>query len=489
MFRKVIVRGRKEAARHWPIIALLALFGMIYGATLNAYGMFLWDESEYASIARSALEGHGFAIGDTPNALRPPILPLAGAAGMLLTGERFDDTPLREVACFFALLALLCVYGFASAAVDRTTGLAAAALLGISPFFWIFVPHFLSEIPFLAFFAAAVWLFYLGAYRDERFFVWSWVSWALALLTRYTAALFLPVIVSFIPLVLWLGGPDTRRRIMSRTFLLSPLAGFLVLTPWLIREYATFGNPLAGLLQASHQLQDYLPGISMPWHSYLLWLPAMLSPAITVLCVAGVIWALWRRDSFVLHNALVAVVIVIWFSCYRYKEERMVSSALPFVAVIAAIALRKATAGLRPLARGVTIGVVLAAFFVLSLRATRPILERSFTLGYPSFLDAMAYLRLEASPGAVVLGANVPQIHWYSGLRAVNIPEESELPQALRHSEWVVITNFERVQKPYVIRLPGRVTEWAPDSAARFEDRKYVTLVIRSDLLLRSLAD
>lgn len=488
MFRRVIVRTRELVARHWSIIALLALFGIIYGASLNSYGMFLWDESEYASIARSVLQGHGFAIVDTPNALRPPILPLAGAVSMLLTGDQFDDASLRKVAYVFALLALLCVYGFATAAVDRTAGLVAAALLGISPFFWIFVPHFLCEIPFLAFFAAAVWLFYLGAYRDKRFFVWSWICWALSLLTRYTAALFLPVIVSFIPMALWLGGPDTRRRFMSRTFLFSPLAGFLVLAPWLIREYATFGNPLVGVIQSSHQLQDYLPGVSMPWHSYLDWLPVMLSPAITFLSVACVIWALWKRDSFVLYNALAAVVILVWFSCYRYKEQRMVSSALPFMAVIAAIALWKATANLRPLLRGAALGVALTALFVLNLRVTRPVLEHMLTLGYPSFLDAMAYLRLQASPGAVALGANVPQIHWYSGLRAVNFPAEDELPQALRHSEWVVITNFEPVQKPYVLRLPDRVTQWTPESAVRFEDREFVTVVIRSDLLLRSFA-
>jgi 4-amino-4-deoxy-L-arabinose transferase-like glycosyltransferase len=484
-----MIRLRPVVIREWPIVGLLALFGILYSITVNSYGMFMWDEAEYASIGRSVLRGQGFAIAGKPNSLRPPLLPLAGAASMLLYGEQLDDSVLRVTNCVFALLGLLCVYGFAAVAFDRSTGLVAAALLGISPFFWTFVPFFLSEIPFLAFFAAAVWFFYFGAYLHQRFFLWSWICWALAFLTRYTASLFLPVIVLFVPMAWWMGGPDTRRRLSSRAFFLSPLAGLLLLLPWLIREYVTFGNPLAGVKEASRQLQVYLPSVSMPWHFYLRRMPGMLSIPIAVLFIAGVIWTIWKRDRFGLHTILTAAVILAWFSCYRYKEERMVSSALPFMAVIAAVALRKATASLRPLARGVALGAVLAGFFVVNLRATRPVFKQAHTLGYPSFLDAMAFLRSHASPGATVLGANFPQIHWYSDLRAMNIPEEKDLREALRHSEWVVITNFEPVQKAYVLGLVDLIAGAPSDSGAEFRDTQFVTIVVRSDRLLRALGE
>jgi 4-amino-4-deoxy-L-arabinose transferase-like glycosyltransferase len=195
---------------------------------------------------------------------------------MFLFGERSGDSVLRGTACGFALLALLCVYGFGAAAYDRTTGLVAAALLGIAPLFWVLVPYFLSEIPFLAFFTAAVWCFYFGIYLDQRFFLCSWVCWALALLTRYTASLFLPVIFLFILIAVWRGGPEARSRLRSRVFFWSPLAALALLAPWFIREYVTFGNPLVGLRQASHQLQDYLPGLSMPWNYYLRRMPGLV---------------------------------------------------------------------------------------------------------------------------------------------------------------------------------------------------------------------
>ena len=268
-----MIPTRRLFLGHWPILVLLVLFEILYSFSLNSYGMFLWDEAEYASIGRSVLQGQGFGISGVPNGLRPPILPLAGAASMLLFREQPVDSILRRTASGFALLALLCVYAFAAAAFDRTTGLVAAVLLGIAPFFWIFVPYFMCEIPFLAFFAAAVWFFYFGTYLHPRFFLWSWIFWALAFLTRYTSLLFLPVIVLLVAIAWWRGGPDTRRRLWSRAFFLSPLAGMLLVVPWLIREYATFGSPLAGIKMASHQLQDYLPNLSVPWNYYLRELP------------------------------------------------------------------------------------------------------------------------------------------------------------------------------------------------------------------------
>jgi len=406
-----LARVRFAITHHGPILLLLALFGALYSTTLTAYGMFQWDEAEYASIARSVARGQGFAISGIPNDKRPPLLPLAGAASMLLTGEEFDDFVLRAVSCCLALLALLCTYAFLSMVFDRTTGLIAATFLGIFPFFWTFVPYFMAEIPFMAFFAAAVWFFYLGLHRDQRLFVFSWISCALAILTRYTAVLFLPIVTLFVLLVFWKGGPETRKRLGSRAFFLGPLAGLALLLPWLIRQSLTFGTPLAGLDWASRQLQVYVPAVSMPWSFYVRHIPAMQSPGIAVLCAAGVIWGLWNRDRFTLHNFLAASVIYAWFSCYRYKEDRLVSSALPFMAAIAAVPLRAATANLRPRVRYLALGTVLAGCFVLNYRATRPIFRQNVTLGYPSFLDAMAQLRFEAASSDVVLGANYPQIN------------------------------------------------------------------------------
>jgi 4-amino-4-deoxy-L-arabinose transferase-like glycosyltransferase len=471
---------------HWPILLLLALFAAVYSASLTAYGMLRWDEAEYASIGRSVLHGEGFSISAKPNPLRPPLLPLAGAAAMLVTGE--NDTALRMTGCALALLTVLSVYAAVAAASDRVVAVVAAALLGMSPFFWTFIPFFMCEIPFMAFFSLAVWLFYLGAHRHERFFVWSWICWALAFLTRYTAWLFVPVIAAGLPLALWLGGKHARSRIMTRAFWFAPAAGALVLLPWIVRQSITFHDPLAGIRVGSQQLQLYYPEQSPPWHYYLDRMPTMFSMAAIILVLVGLIWGLRARDSFVLHNVLAAAIVIACFSCYRYKEDRLVSSALPFLAAIAAVGLARLAALLRTRLQYAAIALVLVGIFARNFTKVQPVFDMVVTNGYPSFLDAMAYLREQAKPGALVLGANYPQIFWYSGLSTDDFPEEDELLSALHRTSWVVITDFERGQKPYVSRLAERIEKQRPRDARRFWDRQYATIVLPAGVLLELLA-
>ncbi|HLK21080.1 MAG TPA: glycosyltransferase family 39 protein [Bryobacteraceae bacterium] len=469
------------------MISLLLLFGILYSLAIDSYGMFMWDEAEYASIGRSVLQGQGFSIAGEPNSLRPPFLPLAGAAAMWIFGGDSDDIILRGTEGVLALLALLCVYAFGAAHFDRTTGWVAAFLLGITPFFWTRVPMFLCEIPFLAFFAAAVWLFYSGLYLDQRYFLWSWIACALAFLTRHTAVLFFPILVLFVAIAWWQGGAEVRARILSRSFFLSPLAGVLVFLPWLAREQLAFGDPLAGLKKSAHQLQDYMPGVAMPWDFYIRRLPFLLSAEIALFVFVAIGWSLWKRHRFTLHNLLAAAFIVTWFSFYRYKEDRIVSSALPFLTMIAAAGLVKLTANLRPAVRGLVLGGLLAGSFALNFRVTRHVFENENTLGYPVFLDAMTFLREHATSGATVLGANFPQIFWYTGLHAINIPGERELPEALRKSQWMVISNFEPVQKPYVFPMLKLIPASPSNDSAVFSDKRCVTAVIRSEKMLQAL--
>jgi hypothetical protein len=103
----------------------------------------------------------------------------------------------------------------------------------------------------------------------------------------------------------------------------------------------------------------------------------------------------------------------------------------------------------------------------------------------------MYFLRTQASPGALVIGANFPQIHWYSGLRATGFPsDEKGLQEALRHSEWVIITNFEPDQPSYARGLTNYFARWEPTSetALLFHDSRNFTVVVRSDVMLQAIA-
>jgi 4-amino-4-deoxy-L-arabinose transferase-like glycosyltransferase len=469
---------------HWPIALLLLASGLAYGQTLGAYGMLMWDEAEYASLARSVVRGDGYTIAGEPQVLRPPILPLAGAASLWAAG-RVDDRVLKRATVAMALLALAIVYAGAARAYDPATGLVASALMASTPWFWTSTANFLSEIPLLAFFGGAVFCWTFGLYRSPRYFYLSWLCIGLAFLTRYTALLFGPLAVGLTAAALATRDRAVQGRVLSRDFALAPLLGVVVVAPWFARQAVVFGDPLVGLRQAATQLQVYLPGVSMPWYQYLVGLPAILSPPTTVFLVVGIAWTASRADRFGAQCVIVVVFVVTWFSCYRYKEPRLITAMLPAAAVLAAVGLTRGLPGGRAVRAGGA-AVVLAGTVAFNGVAAHRVFDRTVTLGYPSFLQAMVFVRDHSSPAALLVGPNRPQIFWYADRTVVDFPAEAAaLPALLERADWVVITNFERGQKSYVSDLARKIprSDFQDQSAVLFQDGRYMTLVVRADRL------
>jgi len=472
--------------RHWGIVALLIIAGAVYASTRDVYGMLMWDEAEYASLARALVRGTGYSVAGAPEALRPPLLPLA-AATVLWSYGGANDAAIRSAAIGLALLALASLYAAVARVYDLSTGLAASALLASMPWFWTATPHLLSEILFLTLFAAALFAWSCGLTRDARWFPASWLCLGGAFLVRYTALLFGPLALLLLLVELRHDGAAVWRRVRSPACALAPLLGALVVAPWLVRQTLLFGDPLVGVRQASTQLQVYQPNISMPWWQYLVGLPVMLSWPTLGLAVAGAWWALRRDDRFALHCVVVAAGVLIWFSAYRYKEPRLISSLLPAAAVLAALGVTRGLFGRAP---GAAVAVLTGAIAVSNFGATRPTFAYDRTLGYPSFLDAMAFVRQHSSAEALVVGPNPPQISWYADRKCIDFPEQPALAALLARADWVVITNFERGQKAYVPQLAQRIPAAAFDdgSAARFGDDRFATLVVRAARLREALA-
>ncbi len=473
--------------RHWAVGPLLVAAGVIYARTQSAYGMLMWDEAQYSSLARSLVRGDGYTIAGAPEHLRPPLLPLAGAASLWLTG-RADDGAVHGATVACALLALVVVYAAAARVYDRLTGLAALVLLGSAPWFWESTANFLSEIPLLALFATAVFCWSCGLYRDARWFHASWACAGLALLTRYTTLLFAPLAALLTLVALATGDTEVRRRLVSGHSLLAPLLALVLVAPWLAHQALTNGDPLVGFREASSQLQVYMPGISMPWWRYLTGLPAMLSWPTTGLLLVGALWALRRGDRFAIQCLVTIVFVLFWFSWYRYKEPRLVSAMLPAAALVAAVGLTRGVISRPP--REAVAGLALAVV-LFNWGATQAHFDSVRTLGYPSFLEAMTFLREQTPSDARIVGPNPPQIVWYADRSVVDFPPRSELAERLAHADWVVVTNFERGQPPYVGEVAARLPDAAfqAGDAVRFADARYWTLVVRADVLRALLPD
>lgn len=464
-------------------LVVLAVFGALYAQTLGAYGMLMWDEAEYAVLGRSLASGDGYVINGHPEQLRPPVLPLGVAASIWLAGQA-DDRVAKRASVGFALCGLAILYVFGARLRSHGTGLAAAVLLGTMPWFWTATANVLSELPFLVFFTAGVCGLYAGWYLRPVYLYVGWLGFALAMLTRYTAVLYGPVLVAVLAAAWWSGDRDVRARVLSRHTVLAPLVALAVLAPWFVRQALVFGDPLVGLWRAATQLQVYMPGVEMPWHFYLGALVRMVSVPTLVLAGVGVVLTLRMRDRRGLHAFLIVLGFVLWFSCYRYKEDRMVSAALPFVAVLAGAAVdRIGTACGRW--RTVVVMLLLVGIAVFNSFGVRYYFNHAVTLGYPTFTQAMQDLRERSDPAAVVVGTSYPQIAWYAERRVVDFPDETQLAEVLEHADWVVITNFERGQPDYVQALLRRLTkqDFRSGVAVLRTDRRFATVLVRADVL------
>jgi 4-amino-4-deoxy-L-arabinose transferase-like glycosyltransferase len=105
------------------------------------------DAEGYWELARHLTRGEDFAIYDPPRYVeRMPGFPFVLAAGMRLVGER--PLLLRLLLAVNGTIACWLVYRLASELTDRTTGVIAAGLAGVSPIFVGFSVLFLSETLF-----------------------------------------------------------------------------------------------------------------------------------------------------------------------------------------------------------------------------------------------------------------------------------------------------------------------------------------------------
>ncbi len=439
---------------HASFLLLIVAAGLAYGLTLDSHGMFIWDEAEYASIARGLSDGEGFSIEGEPNSLRPPVLPLTGAIAMAIGGSDSDVT-LKWGVWFWSMLAICAVYFFGTLTWDREVGLWSAAALTLAPAFWQHSTFFLSETPYSLFFFTAVMCLLLGFYRNPRYFLGTWVSWGLAVLTRYTAVLFGPVTV-VIMIGMWFTDRDTLvRAFRSRWFWLAPLAAVVVAAPWLVRQQLVFGDALVGFKIASGQLQRYLPEISMPWHYYVSRIPESITFPAAALALVGLIQSARKRVTAAGACLLVILFLFGWFSAYRYKEVRLITSVLPFLAIMTGLGMNQLWTGFqdRPKAAWIP-GVIAAALLAISFPGRDNSIKSSVALGYPVFKDAMQWVRSTTPENTRIMSASGPQTWWYSERIRIDIPgDPNKLLGHVQKVDLVVINNFERSQPQYITRL------------------------------------
>ena len=474
--------------KNGPILLLLLVFGGLYASTLGSYGMFMWDEAEYATLARSLVRGEGYSISLMPNLLRPPMLPLSSAMSMYLSG-RIDDVTAKIPVLIYSLLALYSLYWCVAKEYGPAEGLIGAGSLAMFPLFWASTAQLLTEIPFMFFYTGAALFFYFGIYRNSLFFYPGWIFFALSVLTRYTGLLSLPTIAIFLLILACLKDWERIRSLLSQECLLGALSAIVLTLPWFIREYQVFGDPFIGIKHAAVQVPATLYG-HRPWYYYGVALPWMMSWILAALSLPGLAYAIVKKDRLGLLAIVASLVVLVWFSRYEHKAPRLISSVLPFLAILVALGVSRVllpwTHNIFGRSAHMILAVVLALSFYLNYVQTQQIFRHTVTLGYPAFRDAMAFIETQTPDSAILIGPNVPQMYWYSKRQSLDYPaEEKDFVAVLARVDWTVVTNFERGQPRYVLGLLKRLRakDVEDKNVLIFRDNRFVTILVKANFL------
>jgi 4-amino-4-deoxy-L-arabinose transferase-like glycosyltransferase len=211
----------------------------------------------YYVISENIIQGHGYSSEGgppyTPNAIRPPVMPYFLAL-LYSLGDTYWTPLLVEI----VLGALLPVIGMRIAQYvvrSRSVAVAAGIFLALEPFSIAFASLFYSETVFTFFLLLSLWAFcvYLERGRWHELFLSAGLL-GLAVLTKPTAQY---VIILYAAVLLW-QARHAIRNAMPRVLVLV-VVFLLVLSPWLYRNYITFG-----VVALSPQLSEQLSAILVP---------------------------------------------------------------------------------------------------------------------------------------------------------------------------------------------------------------------------------
>jgi 4-amino-4-deoxy-L-arabinose transferase-like glycosyltransferase len=224
---------------------------------------------EMGRIGRSIAQGHGFSSpyeGNTgPSAWEPPLYPFLIGGVFKLFGIYTVASAwlLLSINCIFATLTTIPIFWIAHRSFGAQVAIWSAFTWALNPYVWSYGVHWIWDVTFTPFALACIFLLALElghvgadalvrpAKRSEHTHPGhsnlnghSWGAWILFGVLFGIGALANPTMLAFLPFCgLWMWRQRYRRGLPSVAgVVLSSIIFFLVLSPWLIRNYEAFGR-------------------------------------------------------------------------------------------------------------------------------------------------------------------------------------------------------------------------------------------------------
>ncbi|HEY6373736.1 MAG TPA: glycosyltransferase family 39 protein [Candidatus Sulfotelmatobacter sp.] len=200
---------------------------------------------EMGRVARSIAQGNGFSSpygGDTgPTAWEPPLYPylMGGVFKIFGVYTRASAWVLLSTNSLFASLTSIPIFWIAHRTFGERIAVWSAATWALCPYVWYWSVHWIWDTTFTPLILA--YLFLLALEVQERT---GWRGWAGFGALYGVGAMANPTMLAFLPFCgLWIWRRRYKRGLSSfGGIVLSSVVFFLVLTPWVVRNYQVFGR-------------------------------------------------------------------------------------------------------------------------------------------------------------------------------------------------------------------------------------------------------
>jgi 4-amino-4-deoxy-L-arabinose transferase-like glycosyltransferase len=205
---------------------------------------------EMGRVGRSIALGRGFSnpYGDNtgPSAWEPPLYPylIGGVFKVFGIYTYASAWVLLSINSLFGALTTIPVYFIAHRGFGPRVAIWSARAWAFNPYVWYWSIHWIWDTTFTPLMLALIFLVSLEMALPEMERPSSFRGWALFGALWGVGALANPAMLSFLPFCgLWIWRQRYRRSLPSLGgIVLSSLVFFLVLSPWLVRNYEVFGR-------------------------------------------------------------------------------------------------------------------------------------------------------------------------------------------------------------------------------------------------------
>src|SRR3984893_2634851 len=223
-------------------VATIGVFRQYRTRTQDDHFGFGW---EMGRIARSIAQGHGYGspYGDStgPTAWEPPLYPYLMAAVFKVFGVYTYPSAWALLTINSLLSALTCIpiYLLASQTFGERVARWSARTWAFLPYIWYWSVHWIWDTTFTPLILSLILLVSLELQESRQ-----GRNWLIFGLLWGVGALANPTMPAFLPFCgLWIWRQRQRRGLSSLSGIaVSSAIFFLVLTPWLVRNYEVFGR-------------------------------------------------------------------------------------------------------------------------------------------------------------------------------------------------------------------------------------------------------